>query len=113
MDIPTTPHTATLGDFMVEYGRVSAVLEGYPIDQLLGFFVGNAAEQAAGQRVVDQCLTSWIAALDTALATMPSGPCESLVSVDGRQRGARDALMRLKSALPPAHLAAGRRSPLS
>jgi hypothetical protein len=112
LDAANTPAPLTLSEFLRAFGPLERDLDGYPIGQLLNFVSGDPADQATGRRVVDQCLSSWIAALDTALASMPSDPCESLVQIDGRQRCARDALVRLRSTLPPASGEPGRRGPL-
>lgn len=89
-----------MADFLQELGQLTSALDGYPVHQLLGFMGDSSNSSTCGHRVVDSCLAGWIAALDVALDTMPSELDDSLVRIEVRQRGARDALVRLKSVLP-------------
>lgn len=109
MDAAKPPVPPPLTDFQLEFGRLEAVLDGYPVGQLLEFLSHGGTDEATGRRIVDQCLTSWISALDSVLASMPANGCDAWVLIDGRQRGARDALVRLRSKLPRSHAEPGHR----
>lgn len=83
-----------------ELARLAPALDGFPVDALLDVCV------AAGQqghdnawRLVDVCLENWIAALEGSISSYPHAPDDALARVQARQRGARDALTTLKSAL--------------
>lgn len=113
LDASKTTVPPPLTDFLLEFGRLEAVLDGYPIDQLLQFVSHDVTDSGTGRSLVDQCLASWITALDSALASMPTTGCDAFVHIGGRQRGARDALVRLRSKLPPAYGERGHRGPLT
>jgi hypothetical protein len=89
-----------MADFMLELGQLGSALDGYPVSQLLGFLGSASADERVGHCLVDICLSSWIASLDEVLDTFPSELDDVLTRLEQRQLGARDALVRLKSALP-------------
>jgi hypothetical protein len=89
-----------MAGFMLELGQLESALDGYPVNQLLGFLGSASADERVGHCLVDKCLSSWISSLDAALETFPSEFDDALTRLEQRQRCARDALVRLKSALP-------------
>lgn len=65
-------------------------------------------ERIRAFRLVDRCLSSWIAQLDRPVDRVHGGLPEVFERIEGRQRGARDALARVHAVLAhiqvvPAH----------
>jgi hypothetical protein len=87
-----------------ELERLAPALEGYPVNQLLGFLSGEQRDLASRRRLVDRCLGTWIESLDHAIDTLPGELDDSMRRVKARERKARDALAHLKSALPSAEV---------
>ena len=77
-----------MADFILEPGQLGPELDGYPVRQLLGFLGNPSGDAQAGHCLVDQCLSSWITALESALDAMPSELDDSLTRLAHRQRGA-------------------------
>lgn len=83
-----------------ELEQLEPALAGFPVSQLLDSFVRAAPDDRAGAyRLVDSCLANWIASLDSTIDESMHEPDDALAGVLSRQRGARDALARLKVAL--------------
>ena len=106
MDTPQTqcpsPSQATQPTLWLqdELTRLAPALDGFPVDALLDVYV-TAGQQGRDHayRLVDSCLENWIASLEGSLSSYPHAPDDALARVQARQRGARDALTTLKSAL--------------
>lgn len=82
-----------------ELCRLGPALQGFPVDELLEVYAMAGQQRANAYRLVDRCLESWIAALESGLHAYPHAPDDALQRVRERQRNARDALSRLQLAL--------------
>ena len=83
-----------------ELEQLEPALAGFPVSQLLdGFVCAEPNDRASAYRLVDSCLASWIASLDSTIDEFMNESDVALAGVLSRQRGARDALARLKVAL--------------
>ena len=97
---PSQPALSPLDELTDELTRLAPALDGFPVDALLNVYV-TAEQQSRDNawRLVDLCLENWIASLEGSLGSFPHAPDDALARVQARQRGARDALTTLKSAL--------------
>jgi len=94
------PPAPSDGPLLHELEQLAPALAGFPIGQLLGGFVGaKPDDRINAYRLIDSCLVGWIAALDTTLGAFPHEPDDALKRIMSRQRGTRDALVRLKATL--------------
>lgn len=75
-------------------------LTGYPVGSLLEVLLSAEEQERVGTfRLVDRCLSSWIAHLDQPLTRVHGGSPEVVEQMEARQRSARDALARVHAAL--------------
>lgn len=86
-------------------------LNGYPVEALVEVFLSaEEKERINAFRLVDQCLSSWIAHLDRQpLNPVEGGLPEVFEKLEGRQRSTRDALARVHAALSQTQVVLGRR----
>ena len=83
-----------------ELASLPPELTGYPVGSLLDAFLSaEEQERVSAFRLVDRCLSSWIAQLDQPLTRIQGGLPEVFEQMEGRQRGARNALARVHAAL--------------
>lgn len=88
-----------------ELASLQPELNGYPVGSLLEMFMSaQEQERVTAFRLVDRCLSSWIAQLDQPLTPVDGGLPEVFEQMAGRQRGARDALARVRAALSHAEV---------
>ncbi|CAM4167313.1 hypothetical protein [Roseateles saccharophilus] len=83
-----------------ELERLAPALEGFPVSPLLDVFMSaEQHDRASAYQLIDSCLVSWIAALEGTLDSYPHTADDSFLRVQARQRGARDALVRVQTVL--------------
>jgi len=104
---PDTPLDQSL---LQELARLQSDLTGYPVGALLEVFMGaEDQERLSAHRLVECCLSSWIAELDKPLDPVHGGLPEVFDQIQRRQRGARDALARMQVVLSRAQVVPIRR----
>lgn len=109
---PSQPALSTLS-LLDELTRLAPALDGFPVDALLDVYVtAEQQSRANAYRLVDLCLENWIASLEGSIGSYPHAPDDALARVQARQRGARDALSTLKSALAQMDVVPGNRGQL-
>lgn len=83
-----------------ELKQLEPALAGFPVGELLdGYVRAEPPDRPSAYRLIDRCLVNWIASLDTTIVEFEHAPDDALERVLSRQRGTRDALVRLKAAL--------------
>lgn len=75
-------------------------LAGYPVGPLLDVLISAPAQdRASAFQLVDACLSAWIAQLDRPTDRVHGGLSDVFDKIEGRRRGARDALARVHAVL--------------
>lgn len=83
-----------------ELKQLAPALVGFPVSELLdGYVCAEPPDRPNAYRLIDSCLVSWIASLETTIDEFEHTPDDALERVLLRQRSTRDALVRLKAAL--------------
>lgn len=99
------PDIPSDGTLLHELEQLGPALAGFPVDQLLeGYLRAEPEDRASAYQLIDSCLVSWIASMDSSIKEFMHTPDDALAGVLSRQRGTRDALVRLKVALSRADL---------
>ena len=93
-----------------EWAKLQPALTGYPVGSLIEVFVSaDEQERLSAFRLVDRCLSSWIAQLEKPLTRIDGGLPEVIEQMEGRQRDTRDALARVHAALSGTQVVPARR----